>query len=473
MPSDELTRLTISELAPMIKAREVSPVEVTESVLAQVDRLQPKLNSFITVLHDQAMEQAKEAEAALVRGEYKGPLHGVPIGIKDNIATSGIRTTVGTKVFADHIPDEDAWVVTLCKQAGAIILGKENMEEFAAGPTSNNQHYGAVHNPWDLDRIPGGSSGGGGASVAAEVTYASLGSDLGGSVRGPGHFCGVVGLKQTFGRVSQRGLMVTSKNGDHIGPMTRSIEDSALMLQVIAGYDPLDPSTVPVTVPSYTSTLEDGVRGLKMGIPKDYYFDALDAEVESTVRQAIAALEELGAEPVDVGLPSMQYAGALRFAGMADSLVTHEPYIRSNREDYGPNVLYRTLAGQFVLGTDYSKAMKVQRIIKEEYARVLQEVDFLVTPTGVVAAWPIEAESVTVKGTAYPVAASVPGLLRETPAPVTPQGCPPYRYHADSPMLACPSASSLSDALSKSPCYSRSAIAMRPFRRVVERGRRS
>ena len=157
MPSDELTRLTISELAPMIKAREVSPVEVTESVLAQVDRLQPKLNSFITVLHDQAMAQAKEAEAALVRGEYKGPLHGVPIGIKDNIATSGIRTTVGTKVLADHIPDEDAWVVTLCKQAGAIILGKENMEEFAYGSTSNNQHYGAVHNPWDLDRIPGGS----------------------------------------------------------------------------------------------------------------------------------------------------------------------------------------------------------------------------------------------------------------------------------------------------------------------------
>ena len=196
------------------------------------------------------------------------------------------------------------------------------------------------------------------------------------------------------------------------------------MLQVIAGNDRLDPSTVPVTVPSYTSTLEDGVRGLKMGIPKDYYFDALDAEVESTVRQAIAALEELGAEPVDVGLPSMQYAGALRFAGMADSLVTHEPYIRSNREDYGPNVLYRTLAGQFVLGTDYSKAMKVQRIIKEEYARVLQEVDFLITPTGVVPAWPIEAETVTVKVTAYPVRGPGSGFTSRNTSPSNATGLP-------------------------------------------------
>ena len=301
------------------------------------------------------------------------------------------------KVLTNNIPDEDAHVVTLCRQAGAVILGKENMEEFAAGSTSNNPHYGAVHNPWDLDRIPGGSSGGGGANVAASVTFASLGSDLGGSVRGPGHFCGVVGLKQTFGRVSQRGLLVTSFNGDHIGPMTRSVEDSALVLQAIAGFDPLDPSTVPVPVPDYAATLKNGLRGLRMGIPTDHYFDLLDPEVESLVRQAIVALEELGVEAKDVALPSMKYVGALRVAGMADSVVTHEPYIRASRADYGPNVLYRTLAGQFVLGRDYSKAMKVQRIIKEEYARVLQEVDFLATPTGVVPAWPIDDATVSVK----------------------------------------------------------------------------
>ena len=199
MPNDELLDLTISELAPRIASREVSPVEVTEAALARADRLQPKLNSFITLLHERALERAREMEAELAAGKNRGPLHGIPIGIKDNIETRGIRSTVGSLVLADNVPDEDARVVTLCEEAGAIILGKENLEEFAAGATSNNPHYGAVHNPWNLDHIPGGSSGGGGANVAAGVTFASLGTDLGGSVRLPGTFCGVVGLKQTFG----------------------------------------------------------------------------------------------------------------------------------------------------------------------------------------------------------------------------------------------------------------------------------
>ena len=188
MTDSEILTLTIAELAPKIEAREISPVEITEAALAQADRLQPKLNSFITILHEQARSQAKELESALMRGEYKGPLHGIPIGIKDNLATAGIRTTVGSKVLADHVPEEDAQAVKLCKEAGAIIIGKENLEEFAAGPTSNNPHYGAVHNPWNLDHIPGGSSGGGGANVASSVTFASLGTDLGGSVRGPANF---------------------------------------------------------------------------------------------------------------------------------------------------------------------------------------------------------------------------------------------------------------------------------------------
>ena len=225
MANSDLIRMTISELAPKIQAREISPVELTEAALEQVDRLQPVLNSFITILHDQARSQAREQEAALMRGEYRGPLHGIPIGIKDNLDTAGIRTTVGSKVLSAQVPAEDALAVARCKEAGAVILGKENLEEFAAGSTSNNLHYGAVHNPWNLDHIPGGSSGGGGANVAACVTFASLGTDLGGSVRGPANFCGVVGMKQTFGRVSQRGLQVTSNNGDHIGPMTRSVAD--------------------------------------------------------------------------------------------------------------------------------------------------------------------------------------------------------------------------------------------------------
>jgi aspartyl-tRNA(Asn)/glutamyl-tRNA(Gln) amidotransferase subunit A len=281
-----------------------------------------------------------------------------------------------------------------------------------------------VHNPWQLDHIPGGSSGGGGANVAACVTFASLGTDLGGSVRGPANFCGVVGLKQTYGRVSQRGLLVTSFNGDHIGPITRSVRDSALMLQAIAGYDPLDPSTVPVPVPDFSALLGQELRGLKMGIPSNYYFDIIDPEVETAVRQAISALEALGVEAREVALPSMQYAGALRIAGMADSVVTHEPYLKTHRHDYGPTVLYRTLAGQFVLARDYSKALKVQRLIKEEYARVLQDVDFLVTPAAPVAAWRIDTETVTLGGTAYPVRGPGAGMTARCTSPSNATGLP-------------------------------------------------
>jgi len=424
MAATELLTLTIAELAPKIRTREVSPVELTEAALAQAERLQPTLGSFITILHDAARKQAREQEAALMRGEYRGPLHGIPIGIKDNLATAGIRTTVGSKVLANNVPTEDAEVVRRCKEAGAIILGKENLEEFAAGATSNNPHYGAVHNPWKLDCVPGGSSGGSGANVAACVTFASLGTDLGGSVRLPGTFCGVVGLKQTFGRVSQRGLLVTSFNGDHIGPLTRSVRDSALMLQVIAGYDPLEPSTVPVPVTDYTARLGEAVGGLKMGMPTHHYFELLDPEVETAVRQALAALEKLGMELREVALPMMQYAGALRITGMADSVVTHEPFLATHRQDYGPDVLYRTLAGQFVLGRDYSKAMKVQRLIKEEHARVLQEVDVLVIPTAPVPAPPIGAKAVTLGGTAYQVRGPGSGVISRNTSPSNATGLP-------------------------------------------------
>ena len=259
MPNVDVLRITISELSPKIHNKEISPLEATEAALTEAARLQPTLNSFITLRYESAMEQALESEKALSRGEYRGPHHGVPIGLKDNLATAGVTTTVGSKVLANYVPEEDAEVVVRCRNAGAIIIGKENLEEFAAGATSNNPHYGAVHNPWGLDHVPGGSSGGGGANVAAGITFASLGTDLGGSVRLPGTFCGVVGLKQTYGRVSQRGLMVTSFNGDHIGPMTRSVADSALMLQVLAGNDPLDPSTVPVAVPDYSSFIGKGL----------------------------------------------------------------------------------------------------------------------------------------------------------------------------------------------------------------------
>jgi aspartyl-tRNA(Asn)/glutamyl-tRNA(Gln) amidotransferase subunit A len=256
------------------------------------------------------------------------------------------------------------------------------------------------------------------------VTFASLGTDLGGSVRLPGTFCGVVGLKQTFGRVSQRGLLVTSFNGDHIGPMTRSVRDSALMLQVIAGYDALDPSTVPVPVPDYTAALGQEVRGLRMGIPTNYYFDLLDPEVDAAVRRAIEDLEALGVSTKAISLPSMRYVGALRIASLADSVVTHEPYLATHRQDYGPDVLYRTLAGQFVLGRDYSKALKVQRLIKEEHARVLQEVDFLVTPTAPIAAPRIDTPTFKLGETEYRVRGPGSGVVSRYTSPSNATGLP-------------------------------------------------
>ena len=398
MPDTELVKLTISELAPMIRARKVSPVEVVEASLAQVDRLQPALNSFITILYDQARSRARDLEAALTRGEYFGPLHGIPVGIKDNIATGGIRSTAGSKLMADYIPEEDAHAVSLCKQAGAIILGKESLFEFASGGTPVNPHYGTIHNPWALDHSPGGSSSGGGANVAACITFASLGTDMGGSVRLPAAYCGVVGLKQTFGRVSQRGLLATGFNGDHIGPLTRSARDSALVLQAIAGHDPLDPTAVPVPVPDYLAGLENSLRGLKMGIPTSYYFEQLEPEVEAGIRRAIAALEELGVEARDVAIPSLRYAGAWRIPHLSDMVVSHDPYIEGNHQDYGPNVLALVLAGQFYLGRDYSKGTRAQRTLREEFARVLDEVDFLVTPTSPIAAPPIVATTVELGG---------------------------------------------------------------------------
>ncbi len=424
MAGNELLSSTISQLAPRIRAGEVSPVDVTEAALSQARAMQPTLNSFITLLEEQAMAQAREEEAAIARGEYKGPLQGIPIGIKDNLATAGIRTTLGTKVLSDNVPEEDCEAVRRCRAAGAVILGKENLEEFAAGATSNNPHFGAVRNPWGTDHVPGGSSGGGGANVAAEVTFASLGTDLGGSVRLPGAFCGVVGLKQTFGRVSQRGLLVTSFNGDHIGPMTRSVADSAIMLQAMAGHDPLDPSTVPVPVPDYSATLGRGVEGLRLGVPSNYYFEDLEPDVEDAVNRAIAALEELGAVTVPVELPMMKYIGAVRMAAMADSIVTHEPYLRESRDDYGPDTLYRTLGGQFVLGHHYSKAMKAQRLIQEEYARVLQGVDLIVTPTTPLVAPRIDAAYVEHCGETHRVRGPGSGLVSRNTSPLNATGHP-------------------------------------------------
>ena len=262
--SDDLTSLTIAEASERIRRKSVTPTQLTEACLARIEALQPKLNAFITVMKEQALEQARTLDAEQHAGKFRGPLHGIPIGLKDLIDTAGVRTTAASAVFKDRIPTEDAPVVAKLKAAGAIIIGKLNMHEFAYGATSVPSHFGAVHNPWALDRIAGGSSGGSAAAVRANLCFGALGSDTGGSIRQPSAFCALAGLKPTYGRVSTRGVIPLSWSLDHIGPMCRTVEDAAILLQAIAGYDPQEPTSANVAVPDYAAAFKIKVAPMKL-----------------------------------------------------------------------------------------------------------------------------------------------------------------------------------------------------------------
>lgn len=393
MSNLDLLSKSISEMANLIRAKAVSPVDLVNAELEHISSLNPCTNSFITILSDQALQRARELGDELADGSYRGPLHGIPFAVKDNICTGGIKTTAGSKILADWVPDEDAPVVTKMKDAGAILIGKENLSEFAAGAAGANIHYGDIHNPWDLSRISGGSSGGSGANVASFQAFVSFGTDGGGSVRIPASLCGAVGLKATHGRVSLRGAIPPYVNRDHIGPITRSVEDSALVLQAVAGYDDLDPTSVPVPVPNYRAELEPSLKGLVMGIPTSYYFDLVDPEVEKAVRAAIGVLEELGVEPKEVTIDLMEHLGV----GMnVDILVYHEKWIKSRPMDLDPELYFRILPWYCIRAVDYAKAERYRRLLKQEFARVMREVDFLVTPTLPHVAYPIGAESITI-----------------------------------------------------------------------------
>ncbi|MBU6430429.1 MAG: Asp-tRNA(Asn)/Glu-tRNA(Gln) amidotransferase GatCAB subunit A, partial [Cyanobacteria bacterium REEB65] len=297
--------LPVHELAPMIQRRELSPVEVTRTIVERIQRLEPRLNTFITFKPDEAMQQARRAEEEIVRGEYRGPFHGVPLAIKDNIAVAGWPTTNGSSLMADHVSDYDATVVEKLRAAGAIIVGKNNMHEWAMGVACTNGWFGAVHNPWDEKRVPGGSSGGSAAAVSASLIYGSVGTDFKGSVRIPGSFCGVVGFKPTQGLVSRFGqLPPTSSNFDHLGPIVKDVTDAALMLNVIAGHDPRDPTSVAFPNRDFTALLERGIAGLRVGVPKNFFFQRSSEEVEAVVRAAIGTLGELGADVQEVSIPS-------------------------------------------------------------------------------------------------------------------------------------------------------------------------
>ena len=374
--------LIISRLAPLIRRRKISPVELTEAFLGRIARIQPALNAFITVTAETARKEAMRAEREISKGRYRGPLHGIPLTLKDLFYTAGIRTTGGSKILRRFIPKENAAVVDRLIAAGSILLGKTNLHEFAYGVTSINPHYGPVHNPWDLSRVPGGSSGGSAAAVSAALGVASLGTDTGGSIRIPSAACGVVGLKPTRGLVSLRGVIPLASSLDHVGPICRCVEDAALVLDAIAGPDPSASQLLEKPVRSSTRGLRDGVRGIRVGIPTQYFFDRVQKVVRASVLAACAVLSTLGAKLREVDLKGMdECASLVGTITVGEALSYHWEWLDKRAGDYGADVRSRMEGNKGQTTVEYLRAQKRREYLSEVFDRVWQSVDVLAVPT--------------------------------------------------------------------------------------------
>ena len=393
----DLTFATATELSRLITGKEVSPVEVVRAHLQRITALDGSLRSFITVTADGALAAAAEAEKALVAGRPVGPLHGVPLGLKDLYDTAGVRTTGGSKILAERVPTADATVVRKLREAGMIVLGKLNMVEFAYGPEGLNKHYGHVRNPWDAatHRMAGGSSSGSGASVAAGLATVALGSDTGGSIRIPCSLCGLTGIKPTYGRVSRAGVLPLSWSMDHVGPMTRTAADCALVLRAMAGYDPADPTTSVLPVPDYMGALTGDVRGLRVGLLRAFFLESATPEVRTAVEAAARALEKAGAVVDEVTLPSVRYAGAGALAVVGtEALAYHAAWLRTRLADYDPEVGTRLMLGAFVTGVHYVRGQQARALIRREVDEALARHDVLLAP-----ATPVTAPAITERQT--------------------------------------------------------------------------
>jgi aspartyl-tRNA(Asn)/glutamyl-tRNA(Gln) amidotransferase subunit A len=373
--------VTIAEAAERLRKRGVSSTELTASALSRIERLNGALNAFITVTADLALERARRADAELAAGRDRGPLHGIPIAVKDLFHTSGVRTTAGSRIFENFVPDRDAAVVERLEAAGAVPLGKLNMHELAYGVTSANPHFGPVRNPWDTARSPGGSSGGSGAAVAAGMAYAALGSDTGGSIRIPAAFCGVVGLKPTYGRVSRFGAFPLAYSLDHMGPLARSVRDVALVLNAIAGHDLRDPCSARHPTVDYVPEHGCSIRGLRIGFPENFYLDDLDPDVEPAVRGAVARAASLGAEIRPIRVPDVHALNTIgRVILLAEAAAALEPYL-GDRGNFGADVLALLDQGRLVPATDYIQAQRLRRKMRGEFEALWSEVDCLLAPT--------------------------------------------------------------------------------------------
>jgi aspartyl-tRNA(Asn)/glutamyl-tRNA(Gln) amidotransferase subunit A len=383
----DLTTLTIAEASRLMMGKELSPVELTQAALERISALNPQLNAFITVLEDHASAAAKAAEQEMMSGQRRGPLHGIPIALKDLCATKGVRTTAGSKILRDYIPTDDATVTLRLAEAGTILLGKTHMNEFAYGPDGDNWHYGRVRNPWNLERLTGGSSSGSGAALAASLCLGALGSDTGGSIRIPSALCGIVGLKPTYGRVSRYGLTPLSWSLDHAGPMAKTVEDVALLLQAMAGYDAKDPGSARQLVPDYAAALSGDVRGLRIGVPREYFFDVIDPEVEGAIRQALEVLRRLGASLHDVSWPALRYVTlAALIIVLVEASAFHDTWIRTRPKDYSPDIALRLKWGLLLPASAYIKAQRLRTLLCREAAQLWRQVDVLITPATMLAA---------------------------------------------------------------------------------------
>jgi aspartyl-tRNA(Asn)/glutamyl-tRNA(Gln) amidotransferase subunit A len=386
-PTD-LTRLTLADAMVMLRRKTVSPVELVRAFISRIERFNPQLNAFITVSAEQALQQAREAEAEIQRGRWRGPLHGMPLALKDLIDTAGIRTTAASAVFKDRIPTEDAEVVRRLKAAGAVLLGKLNLHEFAYGGTSVPSYFGAVHNPWNLARIAGGSSGGSAAAVAAGLCIGALGTDTAASVRHPAAYCGVVGLKPTYGRVSTRGVIPLSWSLDHVGPLCRTAADAALLLETIAGADPLEPSSVDRPTDHYASALEARTASLRLGLVRRPYFEDLDADIEAAVNASIRELARITAGVHAVELP---YTDVLLTIAAAEAYAFHKPYFSRTPQLYQAMTRQRLEQAARISAADYVNARRRMQRLRWDADRAFSSVDLLVTPTTAITPITIEA----------------------------------------------------------------------------------
>lgn len=405
--SRDLATLTLKQASDLLRRRDVSPVELTEACLARIERHEPAINAFITVTREQALAAARELEGEIRRGRRRGPLHGIPIALKDNIDTAGVLTTAASGVFKDRVPAADADVVGRLKNAGAVLLGKLNLHEFALGGTSAVTYYEPVHNPWALDRVAGGSSGGSAAAIAADMCLGTLGTDTGGSIRIPASLCGIVGLKPTYGRVSNRGVIPMAWTLDHVGPMCKTVEDAALILAAIAGYDPLDPTSVDIPVSDYTRAIGRSTAKLRVGVARKPFFDNLNPEVAQAVEAAIDVLRKLTAGVTEVEVPA---AGNVADVWNSEIYAYHEPWITKTPELYQPATRNLVQGAGKTSALTYAQAKRHVDMVRRDIRKVFAAVDVLITPTQ--------------RGVAQPIAAPQPALGRGRGAPPA-GGVPP------------------------------------------------